>query len=737
MRVRSVDSVRRVLSFLILTFLALWPLGAAQGPDTTGLADQLRDAEKIIKSEDARTSVRSARRALDRAAELSEKGDRTGADSELQNARVTLEKTEPLMRDESKDALSAIREVRDALAPPLAVTNQGVQTAAGLHVVTFDTLQGTVTVNLPDDMAAGDTISGTVIAEAKGATPEDVKRNQGSLSGVVVEMEDQKTAASDPGGRGNWSVPDSAVTAIPMILKDRQGRTIGKVDVPVAKVATSKPSAFQLPSGGQTGRPVTISGPFDGDFATSSVKLAGKAVDVLAESPRKLIARSPTGSVGVATLEVAKQGYTTQCEYRNLSVSLSAPKLNLKSGEKTTMTIKVDGADGMKQNVPLSVVNLSPSVVRIDSGDKQTIDVDPRTLSNGSWTASRGLTGVMPGGFNITASIAPGGMPPAECSKVATGNPPPSDQVAHMTPPAVPGIEPMPANPTEEETRGRFRVTLTGFLVNHQTFDMVLERDGRGDEVYAMVNWAELAPTNRILGALRRRQSVNYGDTSGRPGPITLITGLDHLPPFWTIKAGSASRETGGLVTGDHYPAPFDHPGDPMGARPMDRGRFIPMVLWEGELRQGGRSPNAVVLLPTIWENDNITLMLNAWNRQVDTWIRHFAANSARYVRGTTPRTLIDQSETVLTWMPERNDYDRPVGTEGDTWNPLAADPFPATFRPAVMLLTFTSAQTASESTTNSSTMRRGAVDVRYRDGHNYGDGDYTMFLLVERLPDS
>jgi hypothetical protein len=40
-------------------------------------------------------------------------------------------------------------------------------TAFGLTTTTFDTLEGTVSVNLPDDVAAGDTVSGTVTTEPK------------------------------------------------------------------------------------------------------------------------------------------------------------------------------------------------------------------------------------------------------------------------------------------------------------------------------------------------------------------------------------------------------------------------------------------------------------------------------------------------------------------------------------------------------------------------------------------
>jgi hypothetical protein len=68
---------------------------------------------------------------------------------------------------------------------------------------------------------------------------------------------------------------------------------------------------------------------------------------------------------------------------------------------------------------------------------------------------------------------------------------------------------------------------------------------------------------------------------------------------------------------------------------------------------------------------------------------------------------------------------------DGDTFNPLAATPNPATFIPAVMLLTFGSAESAA----NRTTQGRGVVEITYRDGHNFGEGSYTIFLRVDRLP--
>jgi hypothetical protein len=279
--------------------------------------------------------------------------------------------------------------------------------------------------------------------------------------------------------------------------------------------------------------------------------------------------------------------------------------------------------------------------------------------------------------------------------------------------------------------RGRFRVTFTGFIVNNATTENILSTDGAGDEVFALVNFAEIS-SSQVLGGLQRRQSLIYGDTSGHTLPTTIFGTpvINSLRQPTVIQAGHASS-TGGLRNPDRIGAGGDLPAVPRNADAATRARLIPMILWEGELRQGGPSPNAVVMLPTIWENDNVPDVLNVWQRQADEFITTFARNSARFITGRTERPLVEQVDTVFRTIPQRNDFDRPIGMDGNAFDPLSAEPEPATFNPAVMLLTFTSAQAAA----NSTTQGRGVVEITYRDGERYGRGIYTIFLRVDRLP--
>jgi hypothetical protein len=128
------------------------------------------------------------------------------------------------------------------------------ETANGLNTTAFDTLEGTVTVNLPDDLAAGDTISGTVISEPKGKTGDEQAKNQDELSGYVVEVAQPETPMEKDGGNlaglctnedpapttndysltvcKKWPIPDT-VSKIPIVLKNKEGKIVGRTEVPV------------------------------------------------------------------------------------------------------------------------------------------------------------------------------------------------------------------------------------------------------------------------------------------------------------------------------------------------------------------------------------------------------------------------------------------------------------------------------------------------------------------------
>jgi hypothetical protein len=283
------------------------------------------------------------------------------------------------------------------------------ESAFGLLTTTFDTLQGTVSLNLPDDVAGGDTISGTVITEPKGTTKDEQAKNQDSLNGYVVEVAKEDTPADQRQGT-KWAIPPM-VQFIPVVLKNRNGDIVARTQVPVNQGTVVKPKPngdYSTPPFGQAGRPISVAGPFDGDFNNTEVNLGNNTAQFLAESPRKVIVRSPANLVGPATIEVnEKSKVVARCHYQSIGVRLSADKLNLNRGEQTTLTVTLSGLEGATGPVPLQLTNASPSTVRMGGGDTQSINAQPQEISGGVFTVKRTLTGVKPGAFSINAVVNP------------------------------------------------------------------------------------------------------------------------------------------------------------------------------------------------------------------------------------------------------------------------------------------------------------------------------------------
>jgi hypothetical protein len=281
-----------------------------------------------------------------------------------------------------------------------------VVTELGLHRAIFHIPKGTIRVNLPDDLSAGDSISGTVYLEASGKDQKEKDRNSGELSGYVVEMEGQRVRSSEKHFR--LRMPNVATGLSNLVLRDRQNRIVERCKLTVDPRQAPAPE-FVLPLGGQAGSLISARGPFASD-TVSSVSLGGTSASVIAESPRKIVFQTPVTVVGVSTLEVKSGALTAAGPFRSLGLEVRATRENLIRGQRATMTVEVSGLVDVKEPVSLIIVNRSPSTVALEGGVVQQLAIDPAEVQTaGTFRLTRTLTGVEGGGFNIFAFAT---MPP-------------------------------------------------------------------------------------------------------------------------------------------------------------------------------------------------------------------------------------------------------------------------------------------------------------------------------------
>jgi hypothetical protein len=277
----------------------------------------------------------------------------------------------------------------------------GTNNANGLVVTTVGTPQGNIKVNLTDDIAAGDTISGTVETEPAGKNDAERAQNQGVLNGEVIDIGGQKTKVGDK--KISCIIPSTLTNETRTIVLQHNGQTVATTQIPILVTPPPTPNQLTLPTGGQQGRTVECLGNF---VLTDQVKIGGTIMPPIAESPRKLVVRNTSETVGPTTIECSQHGTVTQSPFRNIGIKLSAPKLNLRRGETTTLHVEVMGLAGITQPVPLDLVNNSPNVITMTGGEAQHLTINPTQVrQNGTAAIDRVLTGITTGNFRVTGTV--------------------------------------------------------------------------------------------------------------------------------------------------------------------------------------------------------------------------------------------------------------------------------------------------------------------------------------------
>jgi len=278
----------------------------------------------------------------------------------------------------------------------------------GLQTATFDTFTGTVTVNLPEDIVAGDTFSGTVVAEPDGDSEKKKEKNRTALAGYVFELADHPRGTVGD-GRLKLDAPEVAGTAtlvLREVRKGKPGREVGRVEIPILETAPEIPD-FRLPTLTQQNVPLRVSGPFDGDLDSSVLSIGGVDALPLAESPRGAIFRSPTSVSGVLPITLHERGEpVAEGEVRNIATKLSAPKPNLAAGESTTLTTLVTGLADLDEDIPLRLRFWPPAIISVQNGYDHVKTIRPEDVaSDGTYSFGVRVTGRAPGGWGASVRV--------------------------------------------------------------------------------------------------------------------------------------------------------------------------------------------------------------------------------------------------------------------------------------------------------------------------------------------
>ncbi len=275
---------------------------------------------------------------------------------------------------------------------------------SGIVVTEFDTPEGRIQVYLPQDMAAGDTISGTVFAEPKG-TGAEREANDKVLQGVVVSIDAQY------GERNGQRIVFRGLDKGHKLSRSLKTKTYSdgptyEATIKVEEERSDKTLQFVIPEVAPAGRPMSIAGPFDGDIGTTTVSVGGKPATVFVETPRRCVLQADTSFTGKKSVSVSDGGVVGEGSVFLPRINLTATKTALARGEKSTLTVTVQGLDDAPASlfpIPVELKNMSPSI--IDMPAQMNFGVEYADVRDGAWTRTVVVTASNPGSFVVTGLL--------------------------------------------------------------------------------------------------------------------------------------------------------------------------------------------------------------------------------------------------------------------------------------------------------------------------------------------
>lgn len=306
---------------------------------------------------------------------------------------------------ESGDAL-----VTGTKIPPRELTpTRPVSVGDALEFKVDTTKFGNVKAYLPNDIRPGDTVSGSFAWDKPpvGATESfKVTSSDVAVTSTGNDFTMRVPAELAPLRRNYASLAVLVPSISPGVAPEKATLFIPLNNVPLGVT----PADLVFPPLGQQGRAIQIQGPFDGNSDNTRITVGegtGKIIKPLAESPRKVVFIAPVDVTGPYTIDVKEGDKTFTGKSRNIAVNLSAPKTNLLRGEKTTVTIQVDGLSGIIKDVPLQLD--ARGVINMEGGNFQNLRIKPEEVKlDGRYTTNRTITGLQAGGFSVTATVIVG-----------------------------------------------------------------------------------------------------------------------------------------------------------------------------------------------------------------------------------------------------------------------------------------------------------------------------------------
>ncbi|MEM9293301.1 MAG: hypothetical protein AAGD01_16580 [Acidobacteriota bacterium] len=281
----------------------------------------------------------------------------------------------------------------------ISVFEEGV----GTYGLAFTLPSGSVELTLPQDLVAGERISGRVAYQV--ASGGDVDDNRQAIARVAVEVAGRSLAP----GSGRWSLElpeDGSSGIVEVTLWDARGMLLAANAAPLAAQLEAPSDAFLLPRLSQAGQPFRILGPFDGNSDNTQINLGGNSALVLAETLRGLVVQAPNAPIGGADLEIREADIVAAGDLRNVSIDVRSTKSTIDVGERLQLSIAIAGLEGLQQAFDVHVLNRTVGLAHFLEMERAfDLTISPEVVVDGAYAHPITLEGSRGGSFEIQAEL--------------------------------------------------------------------------------------------------------------------------------------------------------------------------------------------------------------------------------------------------------------------------------------------------------------------------------------------
>ena len=288
------------------------------------------------------------------------------------------------------------------------MTAQTVTSQKGLTSVVYELPEGKITIQLPDDIRAGETISGTVSVVPNGKNEQAFTKHLAKLVKYRIDFNGQHFQVTAKDQIIQCNINTNPVTQIPLNLLNAAGTNAGQANIPCTTI-TNPPNTQQgctIPSHALTTTPLRITGSFDGNSSNTNCTVGGQPAQVLAESPRQSIFRFPGNMNGTQQVQVQENG-RQKCStpVSCVNMELSVGKLNLIKGEQTHIAVKITGLQGLPDTARLTIVNITPEIVVMQPSNNYFELIAPDSVSAGTYFKQFAIQSIKTGGFTVNVNF--------------------------------------------------------------------------------------------------------------------------------------------------------------------------------------------------------------------------------------------------------------------------------------------------------------------------------------------